>query len=374
MKKRRVVVKIGSSSLTDTCGGLSKPTVQEHAAAIALLRKTGHEVVLVSSGAVAAGFRDLGYTVRPGTTAGKQAAAAVGQGLLMQAYTDAFRSHGIVTAQLLLTRQDLMRKERFHNTGRMLEELLHRGALPIVNENDSVSVEGITFGDNDMLSALVAGLVHADFLAILTDVNGLYDGNPNTDPDAKKYTFIPEIHDALIRQASGAGSSVGTGGMRSKGLAARTAGSLGGHVFIGTGDGSEKLLDILEGHGDGTYIGISSLMSGKDSKRWMALCSVPAGSITVDSGAARALAGKGTSLLPVGITSVTGNFKQGEVVNVLDQDGKLIGRGMVNYPAETVSKIIGKSGDEAMEISGGTTPEVIHCNRWIHLKTKEAVR
>lgn len=374
MKKRRIVVKIGSSSLTDTCGGLSDAMVREHAAAIASLMQAGHEVVLVSSGAVAAGFRDLGYSVRPGSTAGKQAAAAVGQGLLMQAYTEAFRSHGIVVAQLLLTRQDLMRKERFHNTGRMLEELLHRGALPIVNENDSVSVEGITFGDNDMLSALVAGLVHADFLAILTDVDGLYDGNPNSDPEAKKYAFIPEVHDGLLKQATGTGSDVGTGGMRSKVLAARTAGSLGVHVFIGTGEGPEKLIDIVEGRGNGTYIGISSLMSGKDSKRWMALCSVPAGSITVDSGAARALAGKGTSLLPVGITSVNGNFKQGEVVNVLDENSELIGRGMVNYPADTISKIIGKTGDEAMEISGGTTPEVIHCNRWIHLKTKEAVR
>src|SRR5690606_28994302 len=156
--------------------------------------------------------------------------------------------------------------------------------------------------------------------------------------------------------------------------AARTAGSLGVHVFIGTGEGPKKLIDIVEGRGNGTYIGISSLMSGKDSKRWMALCSVPAGSITVDSGAARALAGEGTSLLPVGIISVTGTFKQGEVVDVLDEQGELIGRGMVNYPAEIVREIIGKPGDDAMKISGGTTPEVIHCNRWSHLKIKEAVR
>ncbi|WP_040229047.1 glutamate 5-kinase [Bhargavaea cecembensis] len=373
MKKRRIVVKIGSSSLTDLDGGLSDALVSEHTAAIAGLMKAGHEVVLVSSGAVAAGFRNLGYASRPPGIAAKQAAAAVGQGLLMEAYAEEFKKHGIVAAQLLLTRQDLMKKERFHNTGRMLEELLNRRAVPIINENDSVSVEGITFGDNDMLSALVSGLVHADFLAILTDVDGLYDGNPATDPDARKYTFIAEVHDGLLEAASGAGSSIGTGGMKSKVLAARTAGFLGVHVFIGTGRGAGKLLDIVEGRGNGTYIGSSALLSGKDSKRWMALCSVPSGSITVDDGAARALSGKGTSLLPVGIVSVNGSFSAGDVTDVVDQQGVLIGRGQVNYPSETVAKIIGKNGNESMRISGGTTPEVIHCNRWIHLKEKEAI-
>ncbi|SIT84162.1 glutamate 5-kinase [Edaphobacillus lindanitolerans] len=374
MKKRRIVVKIGSSSLTDRADGLSAELVSEHTAAIAALAQAGQEVVLVSSGAVAAGFRNLGYHSKPASVVSKQAAAAVGQGLLMEAYTEEFKKHGIITAQLLLTRQDLVNKDRFHNTGRMLEELLKRRAVPIINENDSISVEGITFGDNDMLSALVAGLIHADHLIILTDVNGIYDGNPHNEPEARKYTYIAEVHDGLLKAASGPGSSVGTGGMKSKVLAARIAGSLGVQVFIGTGNGPEKLLDIVEGRGDGTYIGSTSRLSGKDSKRWMAFCSVPSGTLTVDDGAARALSAKGTSLLPVGITGVSGTFRTGDVANVVDPQGNLVGRGQVNYPSDVIEEIIGRTGDEAMKISGGTTPEVIHCNRWIHLQKEEAVR
>ncbi len=178
MKKQRIVVKIGSSSLADSHGGISKEQLSDHVAALARLKEEGHEVLLITSGAVAAGFSALGYPSRPVTIKGKQAAAAVGQSLLMQAYTEEFRKYGIVTAQLLLTRSDFSRKEQYSNAYATLGELLKRSALPIINENDSISLEELTFGDNDMLSALVSGLVSADILMIFTDVNGLYDKNP----------------------------------------------------------------------------------------------------------------------------------------------------------------------------------------------------
>ncbi|WP_236687334.1 glutamate 5-kinase, partial [Geobacillus sp. ZGt-1] len=221
MKRQRVVVKIGSSSLTDPKGGLCHDKLFDHVEAIAYLKQLGHDVILITSGAVAAGFGPLGYPARPTTIAGKQAAAAVGQSLLMQAYSSAFAQFGFTAAQLLLTRSDFYSRERFRNLFATITTLLENGAVPIINENDSVSIEELTFGDNDMLSALVAGFLHADALILLTDINGLYDANPKTNPQAKKYAFLPEITDEMIEAAGGIGSAVGTGGMRSKLLAAR---------------------------------------------------------------------------------------------------------------------------------------------------------
>lgn len=279
MKKKRIVVKIGSSSLTNSNGGLCNEKLVEHVDALARIKQIGHEVILISSGAVAAGFADLGFPTRPKTIAGKQAAAAVGQGQLLKGYTEEFKKHEIITAQLLLTRQNFLYKDQYNNAYATLSELLKRSAIPIINENDSVSVEELNFGDNDMLSALVSGLVHADFLIILTDINGIYDQNPHTNPDAKKYTFIESIDDDLFRGASDTGSKVGTGGMKSKLEAARTALDLGVKVFIGSGHGDEKLIDILDGKGDGTYIGNTTQTSMKTSKQWLALHSIPNGKI-----------------------------------------------------------------------------------------------
>lgn len=257
MEQKRIVVKIGSSSLINDKGGLCLVKLREHVGALVLLKKLGHEVILISSGAVAAGLTDLGYFSRPATIEGKQAAAAVGQGLLLQGYTEEFKKHGIVAAQLLLTKQNVLYKDQSKNAKATLCELLKRDVLPIINENDSVSIEGLTFGDNDMLSALVSGLVQADFLMILTDINGIYKQNPRTNPDALKYDFLPHIPDELIKATSSEGSLVGTGGMKSKIEAAQTALFADVRVFIGTGKGDGKLVEILEGKGDGTYIGIS---------------------------------------------------------------------------------------------------------------------
>ncbi|WP_436371251.1 glutamate 5-kinase [Cytobacillus sp. BC1816] len=371
MKRERIVVKIGSSSLTNMNGGLCIEKLEEHAAALSLLKEKGHEVILISSGAVAAGFADLGYPSRPVTIAGKQAAAAVGQGLLMQGYTEEFKKHGIVAAQLLLTRQNFLHKEQYQNAHATLSELLKRNVIPIINENDSVSIEELAFGDNDMLSALVSGLIQAQRLIILTDVNGIYDSNPRTCPNAKKFNYIKEITDDLMTAAAGTSSKVGTGGMVTKLGAARTALSLGVQVFIGVGNGAEKLIEILDGKGDGTYIGASSQPSVKTSKQWLALHSVPNGKIEVDHGAAQAILTQGKSLLPAGVTAITGYFHVHDVVEVIGPKGDLIGKGQVNFSSDELRAIKGLSSSEAMQIAGSDRRVVIHRDHWVSQKRKE---
>ncbi len=360
MSKQRIVVKIGSSSLTNNNGGLCKEKLTEHANALVKLKQQGHEVILISSGAVAAGFTKLGYPSRPVTIAGKQAAAAVGQGLLMQGYEEAFSSHGIVVAQLLLTRNDFLSQEQYSNAYAVLSELLTRDVVPIINENDSTSVEELTFGDNDMLSALVSGLIHADFLVILTDINGLYDEDPRKNPNAKKYHYLPTINDELLNQAKSTGSKVGTGGMKSKIEAAKTASSLGVHVFIGTGQGDEKLTDILQGKGDGTYVGTTKKIV-RNKKQWIAYHSTTNGKIIIDDGAVQAVLTKGKSLLPVGIQDIDGNFQKGDVVEVVNSRGKLIGKGQVNYSAKELHSLKGRASNDSKK----PFTEAIHRDQWI---------
>lgn len=358
-------MKIGSSSLTNTNGGLCIEKLQEHVESLAYLKGQGHEVVLVSSGAVAAGFSDLGYSARPVSIVGKQAAAAIGQGQLLHAYAQEFRKLGIVSAQLLLTRQNLLEKDLYQNAGATLMELLKRGALPIINENDSVSVEGLTFGDNDMLSALVSGLAQAHMLIILTDINGIYDKNPRSSPDALRFDFLPEITDKMVEETSSEGSIVGTGGMKSKVEAAQTALALGTPVFIGTGTGKDKLARIIAGQGDGTYIGNDPQATVKNSKQWLALHSVPHGKIGVDDGAALAISQQGKSLLPVGVTEIIGQFAENEVVEVVNLAGEVIGRGQVNFSSDALKEIKGLCSKEARIITKtGKRQVVIHRNQW----------
>ena len=361
MKNKRVVVKIGSSSLTNSKGEIDYEKFNDHISAIAALREFGHEVVLVSSGAVAAGFSRLGYPSRPVTLKGKQAAAAVGQSLLIQSYMESLGKHHIVPAQILLTRNDFSKKGRYRNAYSTLAELLERGILPIINENDTVSVEELTFGDNDMLSALVSGLVQAENLIILTDINGLYDANPRTNPDAKRLDYLEDVTDDMFSVAGGAGSNVGTGGMLSKLTAAKTALSLGVRVFIGNGKGSQKLVEILKGIGDGTYIGSDDLTKVTNNKQWIALHSAVSGQIYIDKGAEDALLLHGKSLLPAGIYDVTGSFERGEVVEVFGTKG-LLGKGEVRYSSEELNKVMGKRTDELASV---VKIEVIHRDKWV---------
>ncbi|SFL58150.1 glutamate 5-kinase [Salibacterium qingdaonense] len=365
MKKERVVIKIGSSSLTSTGGGLSRPKLLEFVEAAAALYQEGHQVVIISSGAVAAGFSGLKYPTRPVTLAGKQASAAVGQGRLMQAYTEAFRHYQIETGQILLTRDNFSNKSQYQNAYSTLTELLQRGVVPIINENDSIAVDELTFGDNDMLSALVGGLIHAECLMIITDINGIYDSNPNTDPNAKRYHFLSEIEDEQLEQAGGSGSAVGTGGMKSKLQAAKIGLSLGLRAFIGKAEGASSFQDILAGKGDGTYIGFPGRFVLNSKKQWLALHSLPAGEIIVDDGARAALLQKGRSLLPAGILEVHGRFERAGVVEVKDKRGNLIGKGQVNMSAAEIMGIKGKSSQEAVEWTETKRAEVIHRDEWV---------
>ncbi len=363
MDRKRIVVKIGSSSLTNSKGEIDQLKLKDHIASIAALKRVGKEVILVSSGAVAAGFKQLGYPSRPVTLKGKQAAAAVGQGLLIQHYTESLKEYGIVPAQILLTRNDFSKKERYRNAYSTLSELLERGILPIINENDTVSVEELTFGDNDMLSALVSGLIHAEQLIILTDINGLYDSNPKENPNAKRLDYIEKVTPEFLEGAKGSGSKVGTGGMKSKLIAAETALSLGVQVFIGSGAGDDKLLTILEGKGDGTYIGSEGLSAITSNRQWIALHSKVEGKVYVDEGAELALLQKGSSLLPAGIYKIEGLFEKGDVVEVFGTSG-LIGKGEVLYGSNELNDLLAGK----LRKQEGQLQEVIHRNSWVKIQ------
>ena len=363
MKKQRIVVKIGSSSLTNENGEIDQVKFNDHVDALAMLKNIGHEVIVVSSGAVAAGFSRLGYASRPQTIKGKQAAAAVGQSLLIQSYIERFSTHKVIPAQILLTRLDFANRDRYRNAFAAMSELLDRGIMPIINENDTVSIDELTFGDNDMLSALVSGFLHADQLIILTDVNGIYTSNPRIDPDAVRLTNLDEITDELLGGTDNIGSKLGTGGMRSKLLAAKTAHTLAVPVFIGTGHGPSKLLDILKGNGDGTYISSPIAHTINTKRQWIALHSESTGRLYVDEGAEKAIVHDGRSLLPAGVFKVKGSFEIGEVVEVFGLDG-LIGKGEVTYSSEQLKETIAERGQRG---NFKRMLEVIHRDRWVQL-------
>lgn len=364
LAKKRIVVKIGSSSLTNDKGEIDLNKFTDHVQALANLHADKHDIVVVSSGAVAAGFKKLGYSSRPVTIKGKQAAAAVGQSLLVQSYIEHFSKYDIVPAQILLTRGDFLDRDRYRNAFATITELLDRGLIPIINENDTVAIDELTFGDNDMLSALVSGFIHADQLIILTDINGLYTANPNTDPTAQKIDFLEGITDEMMEAAGDSGSKVGTGGMKSKLLAAKRATFLGVSVFIGHGEGPDKLRNILKGEGDGTYIASHTEGAINTKRQWIALHSESVGKLYIDPGAEEAIMFKGKSLLPAGIFKVSGTFQKGEVVEVHGMNG-LLGKGEVSCSSdEVMKKIMSRNQEEAIEncvLSG----EVIHRNRWV---------
>ncbi|MDQ0269661.1 glutamate 5-kinase [Cytobacillus purgationiresistens] len=362
MGRMRIVVKIGSSSLTNEKAQIDDMKFTDHVDAIAQLRKEGHEVIVVSSGAVAAGFAQLGYSSRPITLKGKQAAAAVGQGLLIQAYMKRFLDYQITPAQILLTRSDFSDRLRYKNAYETLMELLERRILPIINENDTVSVEELTFGDNDMLSALVSGLVHADHLIILTDINGIYNANPKVNPRAKKFDYLECITEEILEAAKGSGSKIGTGGMKSKLNAAKTACSLGVPVFIGKEFGKEKLINIIKGKGDGTYIENERLPVINTRRQWIAFHSKVTGKIYIDKGAEEAILLKGKSLLPAGVNEINGDFQKGDVVEVVSAH-KVIGKGEVSCSSEELKKCI-LINDKPYYLSSN---EVIHRNKWVRI-------
>lgn len=366
----RIVVKIGSSSLTAEAGGLDYQAIAFFTAEIASLKAAGYLPILVTSGAVAAGFAEIGYAKRPKLLHEKQAAAAVGQALLMQSYREAFSRHDICSAQVLLTRATFSSRKRMGNATMALEELLKQSVIPIINENDTVSVDELKFGDNDTLSSLVANLLKADKLLILTDMDGLYTADPRIDASATRIPAVEEITDELYAAAGGAGSAVGTGGMRSKLDAARIAMRGGIPVFIGRVNQTGALLQAAQGRGEGTEFN-TSFSSLPRKKQWLGFLSTPLGQLVVDQGAEEALIHGGRSLLPVGVKSVQGHFHTGDVVEVMNLEGVCLGRGISNYDADLLETIKGMSGPDVISTLNTTHRlEVIHRDEWISLTLK----
>jgi glutamate 5-kinase len=364
--QQRIVVKIGSSSLTSAEGGLSRKQIAFYADELVYLQKRGFQVLLVTSGAVAAGFKQIGFNARPKAVHEKQAAAAVGQALLMQAYNEAFARHEQGVAQILLTRYDFSNRKRVHNALMTIEELLRRRTIPVINENDTVSVDELKFGDNDTLSALVANLVRAHKLVIITDTDGLYTDDPRKNAGAQRIDRVEQINEDIFRIAGGSGTALGTGGMRSKIEAARIAMRGGVPVFIGKAAEPGDLTLAVEGLGKGTYFD-TVLHSLSVKKQWVGFHSVPQGSIIVDAGAEQALLSGGRSLLPAGVTEVEGDFHPGDVVVVLNLGGRTIGRGVVNYASWQLRAAAGLSSEEVQKRVDVQRLEVIHRDEWITL-------
>jgi glutamate 5-kinase len=368
MENQRIVVKIGSSSLTSDTGGLNAQQMEFFARELSTLYQAGYQVLLVTSGAVAAGFKALGFEARPKLLHEKQAAAAVGQALLMQAYQDKLSKYGIGAAQILLTRYDFTSRGRVHNASMTIDELLKRGVIPIINENDTVSVDELKFGDNDTLSALVANLAKASKLMIITDIDGLYTDNPRSNPDAKRIERVTEITGDIYQIAGGSGSAVGTGGMRSKVEAARIATRGGVSVFIGRVTEPGDLMNALNNQGNGTYFDPNASTHNLSMKKqWVGYHSIVQGSIIVDKGAVNALQHGGKSLLPVGVKEVTGEFHPGDVVEVIDENQVIIGRGITNYASWQLQAVAGLSTEEVNKRIEVTRIEVIHRDEWVTL-------
>jgi glutamate 5-kinase len=349
-RAKRIVVKIGSGVLTGD-EGIDPSFLDGLAEQIAALRSRKIEVVVVSSGAVAAGRRELGLPDRPKTLPQKQAAAAIGQSRLMRAYEEAFSGYGLKVAQILLTRDDLANRRRFQNARGTLDTLLGCGVIPVINENDTVVVDELKFGDNDNLSALVTNLVEAQLLLIMTDIDGLYTANPRTDANATLISEVRAITRDMERGAGGSGSSVGTGGMATKLAAAKKVMKSGVAAVVFAGKVKGNLGRVMKGEQVGTLF----LPSGEAlnrRKHWIAYTLRPAGSIHVDAGAREVLAKHGRSLLPSGIARVEGRFDRGACVKVVAPDGVDFARGIVDYSSQEIGMIRGHKSSEIEKILG----------------------
>jgi len=357
---RRIVVKVGSSLVTNEGRGLDEQAIGEWCRQLAALVRDGREVVMVSSGAIAEGMKRLGWTRRPKEINELQAAAAVGQMGLAQIYETKLRENGLGSAQVLLTHADLADRERYLNGRSTLLTLLGLGVVPVINENDTVVNDEIKFGDNDTLGALVANLVEADALVILTDQKGLYTADPRKDPSA---TFVHESQagdPALEAMAGGAGSSIGRGGMITKILAAKRAAASGASTVIAWGREPDALLRLVAGESIGTLL-VAQTAKHQARKRWMADHLQMRGSVTVDAGAAAKVRGEGKSLLPIGMTAVDGDFSRGDVIAIRDPKGTELARGLANYSSAEARLLCRKSSSEFERLLGyAAEPEMVH--------------
>jgi len=357
---RRIVVKVGSSLVTNEGRGLDEVAIGEWCRQLSALVREGREVIMVSSGAIAEGMKRLGWSSRPHEIHELQAAAAVGQMGLAQMYETRFRAHGLGSAQVLLTHADLADRERYLNARSTLLTLLKLGVVPVINENDTVVNDEIKFGDNDTLGALVANLVEADALIILTDQKGLYTADPRKDPAAQ---FVHEAQagdPALEAMAGGAGSSIGRGGMITKILAAKRAAGSGASTVIAWGREPEALLRLAGGEAIGTLL-VAPTQKNQARKQWMADHLQLRGAVVVDAGAAAKLLEEGKSLLPIGMTSVEGEFARGDVIAVRNAQGEEIARGLANYASSEARLIARKPSSEFEKLLGyAAEPEMLH--------------
>jgi glutamate 5-kinase len=354
------VVKIGSSLLTNAGAGLDRSAIADWVRQIATLRARGVEVLVVSSGAIAEGMKRLNWTKRPHAVNELQAAAAVGQMGLVQMWESCFSEVGLHTAQVLLTHEDLGDRHRYLNARTTLKTLVALGAVPIINENDTVVVDEIRFGDNDTLGALVTNLIEADSLAILTDQKGLYSADPRRDPAATLVARGAAGDPALETMAGGVGSAIGSGGMITKVLAAKRAARSGAHTAIAWGREPDVLVRLFAGEAIGTLLEAQTQPVAA-RKQWLADHLKPSGRIVLDAGAVKALVTDGKSLLAIGATAVDGHFGRGEVVSVVGPDGREIARGLVNYGSAETARILKKPTAEIESVLGYLAePELIH--------------
>ena len=368
MNGLRIVVKVGSTLVTDGGRGLDRRAMANWAAQIARLRVLGHEVLLVSSGAISEGVQRLGWKRRPHSMHELQAAAAVGQSGLVHGYEESFKEHGLRTAQILLTHADLADRQRYLNSRSTLKTLLALGVIPIINENDTVVTDEIRFGDNDTLGALVTNLVEADWLVILTDIDGLFSADPRKHPGATLLREASATDESLEAIAGGAGSSLGRGGMITKVLAARRAARSGAATIIASGREPNVLLRLAAGESVGTRLSAAtSPLAAR--KQWLADHVQIAGRLHLDAGAVRALSADGKSLLPVGVVRVEGEFERGAVVSCMAPDGRELARGLANYSAAEIGRIAGApSGDIERILGYADEPEVIHRDNLVLLR------
>ena len=357
---RRIVVKVGSSLVTNEGRGLDEQAIGEWCRQLSALVRDGREVIMVSSGAIAEGMKRLGWTARPQELHELQAAAAVGQMGLAHMYETKLRENGLRSAQVLLTHADLADRERYLNARSTLLTLLSHGVLPVINENDTVVNDEIKFGDNDTLGALVANLVEADALIILTDQKGLYTADPRRDSSA---TFVHEARagDAKLEEmAGGAGSSIGKGGMITKILAAKRAAGSGASTVIAWGREPDALLRLTQGEAIGTLL-VAQTQKQQARKQWMADHLQLRGSVTIDDGAVSKLKGEGSSLLSIGMTGVDGDFSRGEVIAILDSQSQEVARGLANYAAAEARLLCRKPSSQISELLGyAAEPEMVH--------------
>ena len=353
----RIVVKVGSSSLTSAGGGVDDSRVDAIVRSIAMRRARGTQVVLVSSGAIASGFPSLGLRRRPQDLATQQASASVGQGMLLARYSHSFAAHGLTVGQVLLTSDDVTRRSHYRNAQRTLFRLLELGVVPIVNENDTVATDEIRLGDNDRLAALVAHVVQAQALILLSDVEGLFDAPPNK-PDSHLIEEVHRVQDIEGVQLGGAGGAgVGLGGMATKVQAATIATAAGIPTLVASAAMADAALDSA-------HVGTVFHPTGQRSTTrllWLAHATTPVGSLTLDAGAVEAITARRASLLPAGITAVDGSFVAGDPVDLLDQSGRAIARGLVNFDARELPELLGRSTrDLARERGPEYEREVVH--------------